>query len=525
MSTVRTRFAPSPTGYMHIGGMRTALFNWLWARHNGGQFILRIDDTDQERNIAAALDPILQAFKWLGLNWDEGPEVGGDFGPYFQSERNDLYRAAVDQLLADGKAYYCYDTPEQIQADREAAQSEKRNYLNIRRSLELTDSQKEQFAAEGRPAVVRLLVPRDQKIQIDDAVRGHVEFDAGLMPDPVILRANGTPLYNLATVVDDAQMQITHVIRAEEHLSNTPVQVLIYQALGYELPQFAHIPFVAAPGGKEKLSKRKLDKYRKSPQFKKMFDKADAVFPRIGLANAEGLDPVMVEYYEKIGYLPEAILNALARLGWSLDDKTEIMSLDTIVENFTLDRVVKAAAGLDPDKLLSFQSHWMNQLSLDEKVAMCSPYLVKAGLVEDADDETIKQKIGQVITGMEDRLKIASDILDFDEFFVADNELEYDSKAFKKRIQKSDQAVELLDKIKNQLAATEDFSAAGLDKLLHDFVEAEGIGMGQIIHALRVAVSGKATGIGMFDCLSILGKESCVRRIDRAMALAQSDEN
>ncbi|QDU48679.1 glutamate--tRNA ligase [Gimesia panareensis] len=525
MSTVRTRFAPSPTGYMHIGGMRTALFNWLWARHNGGQFILRIDDTDQERNIAAALDPILQAFKWLGLNWDEGPEVDGDFGPYFQSERNDLYRATVDKLLAEGKAYYCYDTPEQIQADREAAQSEKRNYLNIRRSLELTESEKEQYAAEGRAAVVRLLVPRDQKIQIDDAVRGHVEFDAGLMPDPVILRANGTPLYNLATVVDDAQMQITHVIRAEEHLSNTPVQVLIYQALGYDLPQFAHIPFVAAPGGKEKLSKRKLDKYRKSPQFKKMFDKADAVFPRIGLENAEGLDPVMVEYYEKIGYLPEAILNALARLGWSLDDKTEIMSLDTIVENFTLDRVVKAAAGLDPDKLLSFQAHWMNQLSLDQKVEMCSPFLVKAGLVEDAADEATNQKIGQVITGMEDRLKIASDILDFDEFFIADDKLEYDSKAFKKRIRKSDDAVPLLGKIKDQLAAADDFSADALDKLLHDFVEAEGIGMGQIIHALRVSVSGKATGIGMFDCLSILGKESCVRRIDRAMALAQSDEN
>lgn len=523
MSSVRTRFAPSPTGYMHIGGMRTALFNWLWARHNGGQFILRIDDTDQERNISAALGPILQAFKWLGLDWDEGPEVGGDYGPYFQSERNDLYRAAVDQLLAEGKAYRCYETPEQIQADREAAEKEKRNFLNLRRSLELTESEKEQYEAEGRPSVVRLLVPRNQKIQIDDAVRGHVEFDAGLMPDPVILRGNGTPLYNLATVIDDAQMQISHVIRAEEHLSNTPVQVLIYQALGYDLPQFAHIPFVAAPGGKEKLSKRKLDKYRKSPQFKKMFDKAEAVFPRIGLENADGLDPVMVEYYEKIGYLPEAILNALARLGWSLDDKTEIMSLDTIVENFTLDRIVKAAAGLDPDKLLSFQAHWMNQLSLDEKVAHCGPYLEKAGLVKNAGDPETRQRISQVIVGMEDRLKIASDILDFDELFVADDELEYDPKAFKKRIRKSADAVPLLEKVKNEIAQADDFSAAGLDKLLHDFVESEGIGMGQIIHALRVAVSGKGTGIGMFDCLAILGKESCVRRIDRAIALSQSE--
>lgn len=520
MSTVRTRFAPSPTGYMHIGGMRTALFNWLWARHNGGQFILRIDDTDQERNLSEALGPILQAFKWLGLDWDEGPEVGGEHGPYFQSERNELYRAAVDQLLASGKAYRDYDTPEQIQADREAASQEKKNYLNIRRSLELTESEQEQYAAEGRPSVVRLLVPRDQKIQIDDAVRGHVEFDAGLMPDPVILRGNGTPLYNLATVIDDAQMQISHVIRAEEHLSNTPVQVLIYQALGYELPQFAHIPFVAAPGGKEKLSKRKLDKYRKSPQFKKMFDKAEAVFPRIGLENAGGLDPVMVEYYEKIGYLPEAILNSLARLGWSLDDKTEFMSLDTIVENFTLDRIVKAAAGLDPDKLLNFQSHWMNQLSLEEKMALCSPFLEKAGLVADASQPETKERISRVIVGMEDRLKVASDILEFDEFFVADDQLEYDDKAFKKRIQKPENAVALLEKFKDQLTQADDFSATALDQLLHDFVEAEGIGMGQIIHALRVAVSGKGNGIGMFDCLSILGKESCVRRIDRAISQA-----
>lgn len=523
MSTVRTRFAPSPTGYMHIGGMRTALFNWLWARHNGGQFILRIDDTDQERNLSEALGPILQAFKWLGLNWDEGPEVGGDNGPYFQSERNDLYRAAVDQLLAEGKAYRCYDTPEQIQADREAAQNEKQNYLNIRRSLELSERDKEQYEAEGRASVVRLLVPRDQKIQIDDAVRGHVEFDAGLMSDPVILRANGTPLYNLATVIDDASMKITHVIRAEEHLSNTPVQVLIYQALGYELPQFAHIPFVAAPGGKEKLSKRKLDKYRKSPQFKKMFDKAEAVFPRIGLENAGGLDPVMVEYYEKIGYLPEAILNALSRLGWSLDDKTEIMSLDTIIENFTLDRIVKSAAGLDPDKLLNFQSHWMNQLSLDEKVERCSPFLEEAGLVHDASAPEAKQRISQVIIGMEDRLKVASDILDFDEFFIADDQLEYDVKAFKKRIKKSAEAVLLLEKVKEKIAQANDFNAEALDHLLHEFVEQEEIGMGQIIHALRVAVSGKGTGIGMFDCLAILGKESCVKRIDRAIALSQSE--
>ena len=367
--TVRTRFAPSPTGYMHIGGMRTALFSWLWARHNHGKFILRIDDTDRERNIDEALGPILRAFQWLGLNWDEGPEVGGPHGPYFQSQRDHLYQQAADRLLAEGRAFRDFDPPEVVKADREAAEKEKRTYVNIRRSLELNDTQVQQYVEEGRPHVVRFLVPRDRKVAIDDVVRGHVEWDCGLMPDPVILRGNGTPLYNFASVVDDADMQITHVIRAEEHLTNTAVQALIFEALGHALPVFAHIPYVAAPGSKEKLSKRKLDKYRNNPQFKKMFEAADRVFPKLGLDAHGGLDPVMVEYYEKIGYLPDAVFNGLARLGWSYDDKTENMSRQFIIENFTLERVIKSPAGLDPDKLLSFQAHWMGQLPPEEKVS------------------------------------------------------------------------------------------------------------------------------------------------------------
>ncbi|MEX0728801.1 MAG: glutamate--tRNA ligase, partial [Planctomycetaceae bacterium] len=362
---VRTRFAPSPTGYMHIGGMRTALFNWLWARHNNGTFILRIDDTDEQRNLDAALGPILRAFKWLGLTWDEGPEIDGPYAPYFQSQRKPLYHAAVEKLIDEKKAYHCFDTQEELAAERAAAEKEKRPFLNSRRSLELSELDRNKRIARGDPHVIRFLVPRDQVVKLDDVVRGHVEWDCSLMPDPVIMRGNGSPLYNFASVIDDAQMQISHVIRAEEHLSNTPVQVLLHQALGNELPIFAHIPYVAAPASKEKLSKRKLEQYRKNPQFKKMFERADEVFPKIGLTNVGGLDPVMVEYYERIGYLPQGVLNALARLGWSLDDKTEIMSLDEIVKNFTLDRVVKSPAGLDPDKLNSFQAHWMMQLPVD----------------------------------------------------------------------------------------------------------------------------------------------------------------
>ena len=261
--------------------------------HNGGQFILRIDDTDASRNLEDALLPILDAFRWLGLDWDEGPEIGGDAGPYFQSQRSELYSAACERLLKEGKAYYDFDPPEQTQQDREAAEKEKRPFLNIRRSLELPDKQRANKLADGTPYVVRLLVDRTRKVSIDDEIRGHVEWDCGLIPDPVIVRGDGSPLYNFASVIDDAHMKISHVIRAEEHLTNTAVQVVLFEALEFDLPIFAHIPFVAAPGTKEKLSKRekKLDKYRKSPQFKKLFEIADDVLPKINLWRFRDTEP------------------------------------------------------------------------------------------------------------------------------------------------------------------------------------------------------------------------------------------
>ncbi|MFN0195499.1 MAG: glutamate--tRNA ligase [Planctomycetaceae bacterium] len=514
---VRTRFAPSPTGYMHIGGMRTALFNWLWARHNHGTFILRIDDTDEERNLDSALGPILRAFKWLGLTWDEGPEVDGPYAPYFQSQRKHLYRAAVERLLAEGKAYYCFDTPDEIKAERDAAEREKRTYLNSRRSLDLSESERNQRLAEGRAHVIRFLTPRDQVVKLDDVVRGHIEWDCALMPDPVIVRGNGSPLYNFATTIDDAQMQISHVIRAEEHLSNTPVQLLLHQALGNELPIFAHIPYVAAPGSKEKLSKRKLEQYRKNPQFKKMFDRADEVFPKIGLTGVGGLDPVMVEYYERIGYLPQGVLNALARLGWSLDDKTEFMTLDFIVEHFTLDRIVKSPAGLDPDKLYSFQTHWMTQLPLDERVSGCLPYLIEAGYIAADPDEEVRRTTRRIIEALGERLKLFSDVLDYEEFFIADDQLKYDEKAFEKRL-KVEGAAGLIREFAGILAGIEPFEATTLDRRLHQFVEEKQLKIGDIIHPLRVAVTGKSVGIGLFECLAILGRDRCLNRINHSLS-------
>lgn len=518
--SIRTRFAPSPTGYMHIGGMRTALFCWLWARHNGGTFILRIDDTDQERNVASALEPIFRAFRWLGLDWDEGPDKGGPCAPYYQSQRTHLYRDAVEKLLASGAAYRDYETPEEIAAQRQAADADKRTYLSSRRSLQLSDAERAQYAAEGRSSVVRLLVPRDRTVAIDDVVRGHVEWDCGLMPDPVLMRSNGGFLYNFATVVDDAQMAITHVIRAEEHLTNTAVQVLVYEALGHQPPVFAHIPFITAPGSNKKLSKRDLEKLRKNPALQKLFDRADEIFPQLGLGDSTTLSPVMVEYYEKLGYLPAGLLNALVRLGWSLDDRTEIFSLADIVREFTLDRIIKSPAGFDPEKLVSYQTHWMGELSIDARVDGCWPYLVQAKLVAEspACPPDLRPWMGELVRAIGDRLKVFSDILDAREFFLADDALPYDEKAFQKRIRDAAEAPELLAALRDALRTVTPFDAPTLDGFVHGFVESRDVKIGQLIHALRVALTGKSVGIGLFETLALLGMDRCVARLNRALA-------
>ncbi len=524
MTAVRTRFAPSPTGYMHIGGMRTALFNWLWARHHGGQFILRIDDTDAKRNLDEALQPILDAFRWLGLDWDEGPEVGGPHGPYFQSQRGELYAKALQQLLESGAVYRDFDDPEVVRQEREAAEKAKQVYLNPRRSLEMSEADIQQALADGRKFVYRLKVPREQTVRIEDHVRGSVEWDCSRMNDPTVARGDGSPLYNFATVVDDHHLRITHVIRAEEHLSNVPPQLLLYQALGLTPPEFAHIPFVSAPGGKKKLSKRDIGKYRKNPQFRKMFELGDAVFARLGMsADDNVLNPVMVGWYEKIGFTPAGVLNALGRLGWSLDDKTEFFSLDELVQNFTLDRVVRAAASLDPDKLMSYQAHWFAQLPEDQRTDGCARFLSQAQLIDDPPTPEQRAMVDRVVRVAEDRIRIFSDILEFDEFFVADDALTFDDKAFEKRLRQPDDAASLLQAFRERLAGLPAFDAASLDAALHEFVEEQSIGMGQIIHALRVATTGKPKGIGIFDALELLGPTHTLARIDRALRLAQSE--
>ncbi len=524
--SVRTRFAPSPTGYMHIGGMRTALFNWLWARKNRGQFILRIDDTDQQRNIDEALGPILAAFRWLGLDWDEGPEVGGPYGPYFQSQRRASYDAALTQLLESGHAYRDFEPPADTQAQKEAAEQTRSVYVSSRVSLQLTAAEVEQRMAAGQPFVVRLLVPRTDNVIIDDHVRGRVEWDCSLMPDAVIARSDGSPLYNFATVVDDAALDITHVIRAEEHLSNTPIQVLLHRALGNRTPEWAHIPYVAAPGSKEKMSKRKIDKYRTNPQFQKLFEIGDQVLSRIGIdPKSDALSPVMVAYYQQVGFLPQGVLNALVRLGWSLDDQTEFMSLADMKRTFTLDRVIPGAAGLDPDKLVNFQSHWMIQLSSAQKLEGCLPMLKKAGLITDEHDPATRALVVNVIELAADRLRIFGDIFQLDEFFVDDADLRIDEKNFQKRVVKPEKAIDLLRELRRRLNDGSCFTAAALHDLLQAFVTEKEVKAGDLFPAVRLCITGKAQGADLFRSLELLGRERVLNRLDNSLGLAESQRS
>lgn len=520
--TVRTRFAPSPTGYLHIGGVRTALFNWLFSRHYDGQFILRVDDTDRQRHVEATLQPILEGFRWLGLDWDEGPEVGGPCGPYFQSERHEGYQHALEKLLAQGAAYRDFATPEEIQTEREQAQREKRRFIYSRRWMAETDEQSERFRAQGRPSVVRLKMPRDGRCEFDDLVRGSVAVDWALEQDHVVQRADGSYLYHLASTVDDQAFRISHVIRAVEHLSNTPRQIFIGRELGYDLPQYAHLPYVAAPGSSEKLSKRKLDTYFKRQEFREIYDRGVTVMHRLGVTvSPDTFNPVVVDFYRDTGYLPEALINYLLLLGWSLDDKTETFSRDEMIRHFSLARVNKSPASFDPQKLLAFQERHMQSLSTAETTAMVSPFLERVDLVSASPTDAESQRIAAVVAAAGDRLKVAGDILNYPEFFAGDDTLSYDPKAFDKRL-RADGAADRLRAFRTELATAEPFDAQTLDGLLHRFVERQGISVGQIIHALRVAVTGKAVGFGLFDGLAILGRQACLSRIDRALAMTET---
>ena len=508
---VRTRFAPSPTGFLHIGGVRTALFNWLFARHHGGRFILRIDDTDQQRNVKEALEPILHGFRWLGLDWDEGAEIGGPHGPYYQSQKLPRYQEAVQQLVASGHAYWDFASEEEMKTERQAAEKEKRQFQYSRRWMAESEADRARFLSEGRKGVVRLKMPREGKCVFDDHVRGRVEVEWTQESDHVIQRADGSALYNLANVVDDRDMQITHVIRASEHLSNTPRQIFIARSLGYPLPQYAHVPFVAEPGSKNKLSKRKIADYLKNPEFKKLYDHGERIAHALGLQiAAETFNPVIVDFYERVGYLPDAIVNYLLLIGWSLDDKTEFFTRKEMIDSFSLERINRAPASFDAKKLLAFQERYMNLLTVDEKVQMTTPYLQQAGFAPDPS------KLKQIAAAASDRIKVAGDILDYTSFFIPAGQLVYDEAAFEKRL-RTPEAAGLLKRFAERLRTLEPFEAPAIEKDLQEFIQAEGVGHAQIIHSLRLAATGKTVGFGLFETLAILGRQECLLRIGRAL--------
>lgn len=490
-SSVRVRFAPSPTGKLHIGGARTAIYNWAFARANGGTFILRIDDTDPTRSTDENTQIILRAMRWLGLDWDEGPEVGGDFGPYAQTERLDLYKEAAQKLWDAGRAYPCFCTTEQLAADRAAAQARKDPFQGYqRRCRDLSREDAQARIDAGEPYVLRIKVPADRgDVVIHDAVHGDVVFDAKELDDFVIFRSDGTPTYNFATVVDDAMMGITHVIRGDDHLSNTPRQVMVYEALEAPVPTFAHISMILGADGK-KLSKRH--------------------------------GATSVEEYRDAGYLPDAFVNYLALLGWSLDGETTVIPRDVLASQFSLERISKNPATFDPKKLDWMNAEYINAMSdADFADQIMLPELHKAGLIDDGfeADETWVDALAAIV---KPRTKMPADAVGVAApVFATAQTLEYDEKSVAKGLAKEGMGA-VLDAARAALEAVSAnaWTPEAIDGALEPLPEALDAKKRIVFQAVRVAVCGNMVSPPLGETMSLIGKDDCLARIDRARALA-----
>ena len=490
-SSVRVRFAPSPTGKLHIGGARTAIYNWAFARANGGTFILRIDDTDPTRSTDENTQIILRAMRWLGLDWDEGPEVGGDFGPYAQTERLDLYKEAAQKLWDAGRAYPCFCTTEQLAADRAAAQARKDPFQGYqRRCRDLSREEAQARIDAGEPYVLRIKVPADRgDVVIHDAVHGDVVFDAKELDDFVIFRSDGTPTYNFATVVDDAMMGITHVIRGDDHLSNTPRQVMVYEALEAPVPTFAHISMILGADGK-KLSKRH--------------------------------GATSVEEYRDAGYLPDAFVNYLALLGWSLDGETTVIPRDVLASQFSLERISKNPATFDPKKLDWMNAEYINAMSdADFADQIMLPELHEAGLIDDGfeADETWVDALAAIV---KPRTKMPADAVGVAApVFATAQTLEYDEKSVAKGLAKEGMGA-VLDAARAALEAVSAnaWTPEAIDGALEPLPEALDAKKRIVFQAVRVAVCGNMVSPPLGETMSLIGKDDCLARIDRARALA-----
>ena len=496
---VRVRFAPSPTGPLHIGGVRTALFNYLFARQHGGDFVFRIEDTDSHRFVPGAEEYIIESFKWLGIKFDEGVSFGGDHGPYRQSERRDIYKKYVDQLLADGKAYYAFDTPEELDAKRAEIQNfqyDARTRMQMRNSLSLPEAEWRQMIADGEQYVVRFLITPGIEVHVNDMIRGDVVIKSDILDDKVLYKsADELPTYHLANIVDDHLMEISHVIRGEEWLPSAPLHVLLYRAFGWEdtMPRFAHLPLLLKPEGKGKLSKRDGDRL------------GFPVFP------LEWHDPKTGEVssgYRESGYFPEAVVNFLALLGWNPGTEQELFSLEELVEAFDISKCSKSGAKFDYQKGIWFNHEYILRKSNEEIADLFAPIVANNGV-----DESM-ERIRTVVSLMKDRVSFVRELWDLCSFFFLPP-TEYDEKTVRKRWKEysAQQMTELVE----VLEGIDDFSIEGQEPVVMKWVEDKGYKLGDIMNAFRLALVGIGKGPGMFDISAFLGKEETLRRLRRAV--------
>ncbi|MAM28057.1 MAG: glutamate--tRNA ligase [Flavobacteriaceae bacterium] len=495
---VRVRFAPSPTGPLHIGGVRTALFNYLFAKKHGGDFVLRIEDTDQTRYVAGAEAYIIEALNWLNIPTDEGPTTGGNFGPYRQSERKDLYQSYADQLLESGHAYYAFDTSEALDAHRKQHEAEGKtfiynwhNRLKLDNSLSLSETEVKAKLEAGEDYVIRFKVPQDETIELQDIVRGDMQIDTNVLDDKVLFKSDGMPTYHLANIVDDHLMEITHVIRGEEWLPSLALHVLLYRAFGWKTPEFAHLPLLMKPVGKGKLSKRDGDKM------------GFPVFP-LEWKTADG---DIFSGYREDGYLPEAVVNMLAFLGWNPGTEQEIFSLEELIQAFELSRVNKAGAKFDPDKTKWFQHHYLQQQEDTVLAKQFDSLLQTKGITSSLDFVTI-------VGLLKERATFVSDLWEQGSFFF-EAPSTYDEKASKKAFKEG--TADILHTVVSLLNDTDDFSAATISATIKGWITSNDIGFGKVMMPLRLALVGEMKGPDVFDIIAILGKEEAVSRIERAI--------
>ena len=478
MAAPRVRFAPSPTGYLHVGGARTALFNWLHARHTGGTFVLRIEDTDVERSSEEMVSGILEGMKWLGLDWDEGPEVGGPHGPYFQSERLNRYREMADQLVASGRAYYCYCNPEELKAKREAAEAAGIPWKYDRTCEKLSADEVARREAAGTPRAIRFRMP-EGSTSYDDVVHGKITFDNGVIEDFVILRSDKYPTYHLSVVADDIDMGITEVVRGDDHISNTPKQVLLYEALGAPVPRFAHVPLILGPD-KRRLSKR------------------------------HGATSVME--YQRQGYLAEAMVNFLALLGWSPGNDRELFTREDLIRDFTLEGISSSNAVFNPEKLDWFNSEHIMRMANAEVARRIEPLLKEAGFWKNEYAGSRAPWLAQVIELLKPRAKKLADFIERGRPFFAEVG-EYDPAAVKKHLG-ADGLAGHVAALRTAFAACEPFDPSSTEATLRRVATERAVGAGPLIHATRVGVTGAAVSPGIFEVLSLLGRDVTVARLE-----------